>query len=107
MLFISAISTGILLASVSKKSATVQLIGLSIMLLTITLAGYFVPIFVIGGIEAIKYISLFSPINYATSLLNNVLIKPIEGISQSIFDFQDFSISSANPTEGSLVIIAA
>ena len=107
MLFISAISTGILLASVSKKSATVQLIGLSIMLLTITLAGYFVPIFVIGGIEAIKYISLFSPINYATSLLNNVLIKPIEGISQSIFDFKDFSISSANPTEGSLVIIAA
>ncbi len=107
MLFISAISTGILLASVSKKSATVQLVGLSILLLTITLAGYFVPISVIGGIDAIKYMSLFSPINYSTSLLNNTLILPIDGISQSIFVFKDFSILSANPTDGPIVIIAA
>ena len=107
MLFISAISTGILLASVSKKSSTVQLVGLSILLLTITLAGYFVPISVIGGIDAIKYMSLFSPINYSTSLLNNALILPIDSISQSIFDFRDFSILSANPTDGPIIIIAA
>ncbi len=106
MLFISAISTGILLASVSKKSSTVQLIGLSILFLTITLGGYFVPIAVIGGVDAIKYISLFSPINFATSLLNNTLIKPIDGISQSIFDISNFNILSVDPRDPAITIIA-
>ncbi|MGL5204796.1 MAG: ABC transporter permease, partial [Metamycoplasmataceae bacterium] len=69
MLYITSIATGIILSSVSKKSSSVQLIGLSFMMLTITLSGYFIPITVIGGIDAIKFISLISPINYSTSLL--------------------------------------
>jgi ABC-type multidrug transport system permease subunit len=106
MLYITSIATGILLASVSKKSSTVQLIGLSILFLTITLGGYFVPIAVIGGVDAIKYISLFSPINFATSLLNNTLIKPIDGISQSIFDISNFNILSVDPRDPAITIIA-
>ena len=93
------------MASVSKKSATVQLTGLSFMLLTLILAGHFIPISVIGGIDAIKYMSLFSPINYSTSLLNNVLIMPIDLDSSSIFDFKDFVIS--NTGSEPIIIIAS
>ncbi|MGL6125214.1 MAG: ABC transporter permease [Metamycoplasmataceae bacterium] len=112
MLYITSIATGIVLSSVSKKSSTVQLIGLSFMLLTITLAGYFIPISVIGGIDAIKYISLFSPINYSTSLLNNVLLEPVNGVSKSIFDFSDFFITDFTDQKedgsfGSLLIITS
>ena len=105
MLYITSIATGILLASVSKKSSTVQLTGLSFMLLTLVLAGHFIPISVIGGIDAIKYMSLLSPINYSTSLLNNVLITPVDLNSSSIFDFKDFIIS--NPGSDPIVIIAS
>ncbi|MGL4252004.1 MAG: ABC transporter permease [Metamycoplasmataceae bacterium] len=104
-LYLTSIATGIVLSSVSKKSSSVQLIGLSVMLLTITLAGYFIPISVIGGIDAIKYVSLFSPINYATSLLNNVLIEPVDGISKSIFDFKDFFIDNATRPGGEPLLI--
>ncbi len=105
MFYLTSIATGILLASVSKKSATVQLTGLSFMLLTLILAGHFIPISVIGGIDAIKYMSLFSPINYSTSLLNNVLIMPIDLDSSSIFDFKDFVIS--NTGSEPIIIIAS
>ncbi|MGL5205660.1 MAG: ABC transporter permease [Metamycoplasmataceae bacterium] len=107
MLYITSIATGIVLSSVSKKSSSVQLIGLSFMMLTITLAGYFIPISVIGGIDAIKFVSLLSPINYSTSLLNNVLIEPINGVSRSIFEFKDFYIENfTKPGEGLLIISA-
>ncbi|MGL5617993.1 MAG: ABC transporter permease [Metamycoplasmataceae bacterium] len=107
MLYITSIATGIILASVSKKSSSVQLIGLSFMMLTITLAGYFIPISVIGGIDAIKFVSLLSPINYSTSLLNNVLIEPVDGVSRSIFEFKDFYINDVTKPGGDPLLIIA
>jgi len=92
MLYMTSISVGIIISSVSKKSSSAQLIGLVLMFLTLIFGGQFIPISVIGKVDSIKYISLFSPINYSTGLLNNSLIKPIPGQSGSIFSITDFKI---------------
>lgn len=99
MFYIVSISVGILIASLSKKSSVAQMIGIGIMFITLILGGQFIPISVIGKIEAIKYLSLFSPINYASSLLNNCLINPefsesYDLGSGSIFSITDFSMEA-------------
>ncbi len=112
MFYISAISVGILISSLAKKSSSAQLIGLGVMLFTLVLAGQFVPLVVIGKVDSIKFISLASPINYSTGLLNNVLTNPGKiGIptslntSGSIFSITDFKIPS-NTSKNPIIIIA-
>ncbi|MDK2819930.1 MAG: hypothetical protein KFW07_03775, partial [Mycoplasmataceae bacterium] len=105
MLFLSSIATGVVIASLSKKSSSSQLIGLSVMFLTLILAGQFIPISVIGKIDAIKYMSIFSPINFSTGLLNNSLIKPLEGMSGSIFSITDFQIQGVGGPDASIITI--
>lgn len=73
MLYISSLSVGLLLGVLIKKVNQAQIFGFLILFVSITLAGQLMPLKVLGTVEALKYISLFSPISYSMSLMNNVL----------------------------------
>lgn len=73
MVYISSLSVGLLLGVLIKKTNQVQIIGFLLLFISIILAGQFMPLSVIGKVDAIKYISLFSPISYSMGLMNNVL----------------------------------
>lgn len=113
MLYITSISVGILIASLSKKSSVAQMIGVGIMFITLILGGQFIPISVIGKVEAIKYISLLSPINYASSLLNTCLINPefsnnYNPGSGSIFSITDFLMEAQGvPDESNRITVVS
>ena len=99
LLIVSSLSVGIFLSSVIKNVSYALISGIIVILVTITFAGQFIPIQVIGGTEAFRYISLFSPLTYAAGLLNTVLIEPapVAGVTpdeiQNIFNFShDFVI---------------
>ncbi|MEG2922458.1 MAG: ABC transporter permease [Malacoplasma sp.] len=72
--YVVSISFGIILSSISKSSSWVQLVGLAIILFSLMLSGQFIPIHVISNIMPIKIISLFSPLDYALGLMNNVIM---------------------------------
>ncbi len=92
--FIVSLAVGLLCGVLIKKNHYVQMIGFSILLLSVTLAGQFIPITVIGTSEAIKYISLFSPISYSLNLLNNSLINDA--------DYSSILGQSSNPIDPEL-----
>lgn len=92
--YIVSISLGIILSSIFKSSTWVQLIGLAVILFSLMLSGQFIPIRVIADILPIKIISLFSPLDYALGLMNNVLL----GAEVNIFLNQlDLLISITDP----------
>ncbi|MEG2802155.1 MAG: ABC transporter permease [Malacoplasma sp.] len=72
--YVVSISFGIILSSISKSSSWVQLVGLAIILFSLMLSGQFIPIHVIANIMPIKIITLFSPLDYALGLMNNVIM---------------------------------
>lgn len=84
-----SISFGMFISTFIKTSLSSQLIGFAIFILTLTLSGQFIPVQVISGVEAIKYISLLSPLNYATNIFNVASLNAINGSSNSIFDFSN------------------
>ncbi|MGL5640546.1 MAG: hypothetical protein ACRDCD_02770 [Mycoplasmoidaceae bacterium] len=93
---ISSLSAGILLSSIIKNVSYSLLSGIIVIIVTTIFAGQFIPLTVIAGNEAFRYISLFSPLTYGASLLNTILMMPgipengtgpsIEQM-QNIFDF--------------------
>lgn len=122
--YLSCISLGIILSSISKTASWVQLTGLGILLVSLMLAGQFIPIQIISNLLPVKIISLFSPLDYSMSLMNNVLyandsIRTIAkafpnlhlndsiidylstNLGFSIFDFtHNFKIIASFPTSG-------
>lgn len=74
MVYISSLSVGLLLGVLIKKANQAQIFGFLILFISIILAGQLMPLSVLGSVDAIKYISLFSPISYSMSLMNNVLV---------------------------------
>ncbi|MGL4952037.1 MAG: ABC transporter permease [Mycoplasma sp.] len=74
-LFMVAISFGILIGVLFNSSLSVQLIGFGIFFVSLLLSGQFIPIQVIGSVDAIKYISLLSPLSYSLGLINNSLVE--------------------------------
>ena len=73
-LIFSSVTLAFFMGAIFKNLLTIQIISFAVFLITISLAGQFIPIQVIGDTMAVKIISLLSPLNYATALLNNVLI---------------------------------
>lgn len=96
MLILSSIAFGLFLSSFLKNIMSAQLISTGLYFLTLVLGGQFIPIQVISQMDAIKYISLFSPLNYATSLLNISSLAPAIGFTNNIFDLsQGFDMLSS------------
>ncbi|WPL38948.1 ABC transporter permease [Malacoplasma iowae] len=87
LLSLVSISFGMFISTFIKTSLSSQLIGFAIFILTLTLSGQFIPVDVISGVEAIKYISLLSPLNYATNIFNIASLKAVSHSTNSIFDF--------------------
>ncbi len=108
-LITNSMMVGIFLGSIIKNISITFLIGVSFLLITLIFSGQFIPIQVIGNIDAIKYLGLFSPLNYSSALLNNVLIEDILGQGKSIFSIDYFEIctqfSSDGPGCGETMII--
>lgn len=110
--FIVSLSFGVLLGVLFKKPTMVQIVGVCILLLSMTLAGQIIPISVVAGNEAIRYVSIFSPLTYPLNLLNNIvydnssIVKIIPQYSQlvnqskSIFTLKDFIILNIQSTSG-------
>lgn len=87
MLSLISISFGMFLSTFIKTPLTSQLLGFGIFILTLSLSGQFIPIQVIGGVDAVRYISLFSPLNYSSNIFNISCIQAANGYSNSLFDF--------------------
>lgn len=111
LLIVSSLSVGIFLSSVIKNVSYALISGIIVILVTITFAGQFIPIQVIGGTEAFRYISLFSPLTYAAGLLNTVLIEPapVAGVTpdeiQNIFNFSHDFVIGGFGSGGELTIV--
>lgn len=73
-IYIVALSFGLLLGIIIKKNNYVQVVGFVVMMISVVFSGQFIPITVLARTDAIRYISLFSPITYPLSLLNNITI---------------------------------
>lgn len=84
MVYISSLSVGLLLGVLIKKVNQVQIFGFLILFISITFAGQLMPLKVLGTVEALKYISLFSPMTYSMSLMNNVLAGDSNQILKTI-----------------------
>lgn len=94
ILSLVSICFGMFISTFIKTSLSAQLIGFAIFIITLTFSGQFIPIQVISSVDAIKYISLLSPLNYATNIFNVASLSATNGSSNSIFDFvNDFSFA--------------
>ncbi|MGL5246255.1 MAG: ABC transporter permease [Mycoplasmoidaceae bacterium] len=112
---ISSLSAGILLSSIIKNVSYSLLSGLIVIIVTTIFAGQFIPLQVIAGNEAFRYISLFSPLTYGASLFNTLLITPAQAGAagptidqmQNIFDFSSqFTVYPIGPPgEGELLVV--
>lgn len=87
ILSLTSISLGMFASVFMKAPLSSQLIGFAIFILTLTFSGQFIPVEVISKVEAIKYMSLFSPLNYGANILNIACLKAADGFTNSIFDF--------------------
>lgn len=100
MLTMTSITFGMMLSTFMKNPLSSQLSGFGIFILTLTLSGQFIPVQVIGKVDALKYLSLLSPLNYGTNMFNIACITPVSGYSSSLFDFSsDFAIPSFSSFE--------
>jgi len=81
MLIISGVPLGLFIGIISKSPMVAQLIGLTIFMLSLTLSGQFIPLSVIAQITGLEYVILFSPLNYALSLINSATIPLIKFVS--------------------------
>lgn len=107
-LILSSISLGLFLSSFLKNNMSAQLIGTGIYFLTLILGGQFIPIQVIGRVDAIKYISLFSPLNYSTSLMNiaSLPTPATLGSDNNIFNFSSsFQIVNSLDPSGTAITL--
>lgn len=105
-LSIVSITFGMFVSVFVKNPLSSQLSGFGIFVLTLTLSGQFIPVEVISKVDAIKYISLFSPLNYAANILNIACIAPVDGYNNSLFDLSsEFLIYGfpSNPTTSTFV----
>ncbi|MGL5591509.1 MAG: ABC transporter permease [Mycoplasmoidaceae bacterium] len=115
---ISSLSAGILLSSIIKNVSYSLLSGIILIIVTTIFAGQFIPLTVIAGNEAFRYISLFSPLTYGASLLNTILMTPVmpEGgigpsieeikAMQNIFDFSsEVTLPLVTSEDGGLFVI--
>lgn len=73
-IYLTTLTFGLLLGILMKKNSIVQVVGFAIMIISILFAGEFIPMTVIARSDALRYISLFSPITYSLGLMNNVLM---------------------------------
>ncbi len=81
-----ALSIGYACGVFIKKTTLPQLIGFIILLISATLAGQFVPLSVIADSEAVRIVSIFSPLTYPLSLINCATLEkaPFDSILQSL-----------------------
>ena len=93
MLILSSITLGMMIGSILKNVLISQLIGVGLFMVTMMFGGLMMPINVFGEIFAIKIITLFSPINYATGLVLNsgylqsdLLLNKINSLTGSNLD---------------------
>lgn len=88
LIFLS-ISFGLLLSTFIKTGLSAQLIGFAIFLLTLCFSGQFMPLSLVGSVDALKYMSLLSPLNYATNILNIASVESVGISTNSLFDFNN------------------
>lgn len=74
VIYLITLSTGLLLGVLIKKISLVVFIGFIVMMVSIVFSGQFMPLVVLARSDAIRYISLFSPISYALNYMNNVVV---------------------------------
>jgi len=74
VLYFSVIAFAIFLGIILKRNS-VYMVGFGVLLLSLILTGQFIPLYIIGDIEAMRYLMIISPLNGSIGVLNNVLIK--------------------------------
>ncbi|MGL4647638.1 MAG: ABC transporter permease [Mycoplasmoidaceae bacterium] len=94
MLIAVAVACGIFLGSILKRTIAATWIGNALFFTTLMFSGQFIPLFVLAKMDAMRYITLFFPLNYSTSLINTVIYgHTLEGglyvysEMQNIFNF--------------------
>lgn len=72
--YICFLSVGLLLGVLINKNNLVQIIGFSLIMISVILSGQFIPISVLFRTKAVSYISLLSPVSYCLNQMNIVLL---------------------------------
>lgn len=72
--YICSLTLGALMGIIFSKVNLVIVLGFCLIIISTTFSGQFIPLSVISSSDAIKYISLFSPISYSLNMLNIVLV---------------------------------
>ncbi|WP_033378958.1 ABC transporter permease [Mesomycoplasma moatsii] len=72
--YICCLSIGLLLGVLINKNNLVQIIGFSLIMISVILSGQFIPISVLFRTKAVSYISLLSPVSYCLNQMNIVLL---------------------------------
>lgn len=111
-LMIISITFAMFISSFIKSSFACQMINIAIILMSLALSGQFLPIYLVGKIDAIKYINLFSPLGYPQAAINVGTMEAFSGMmdgvliksSSSIFDWSSafyYKYVTITPTLGS------
>ncbi len=82
----ASLFSGLILGVLLKRAGLVQIIGICILLLSMMLAGQLMPLSVLGQSQVAKIVSLFSPLSYPMSLVNNVLCLPDKEIVENVWN---------------------
>lgn len=75
IVYISSLAMGLMLGVLIKKNTFAPISGFLIMFISISFSGQFIPLFVLAKSEAMRYLTLFSPLSYSLNLLNNAVIS--------------------------------
>ncbi len=96
LVYISSLSLGLLFGVIIKKTTYVQILGFIVMIISVSLSGQFMPLTVLASSDAIRYISLFSPLSYSLNLLNNVLVSTNQDIYLAAINANLFNQDTVN-----------
>lgn len=84
LLIFIAVSFAIVIGNLTKTTLSSQILGVILFLVSMSLAGMFIPLELLSNIFALKILTLFSPLNYPINLLINTIKKADEGTLSAI-----------------------
>ena len=82
-LMIISITFAMFISTFIKSSFACQIINIGIVLISLALSGQFLPIYLVGRIDAIKYINLFSPLGYSQAAINVGTMPAFNGLDNN------------------------
>ncbi len=85
-IYISCLSFGLLIGVLVNKITLIQILAFSLIIISITFSGQFIPTSVLARSLTIKIITLFSPASYSLNMMNMVLANDNKELIDLLWD---------------------